>query len=105
LLIPARKTFFAKSLNLKTDNLSIEEMKMILRQIFATMGKPTSGRIVRVVRGIDGQLIPFSLWQKQEEARIAAVEAAKRMPQSQKEPYDYSQRAPRSQHAEFDFTQ
>lgn len=78
---------------------------MFLRNFVLNFGKTTpgqTGQMVRVVRASDGRMVPYQTWKAAEDARLAQ-EASKRMPASQNEPFDYSQRIPGKD--KYDFTQ
>ena len=79
---------------------------MILRNCVKDFGRPTPGTMVRVVKGPNGY-IRYSQWKAAEDARLAQLEASKRMPASEREPYDLSYRTPLSSTKAlgFDFSQ
>jgi hypothetical protein len=75
---------------------------MLFRYLFANFGKSAKpSTLVRVVK--DGeQYVPYTEWKRRQ---FEAEAQAKRMATSEKEPFDYTYKAPSYQKLDFDFSQ
>jgi len=53
----------------------------------------------------NGKYIPRAQWEQERKAEAEQLEIQRRMAASLNEPYDYSQRVPASNKADYDYTQ
>jgi hypothetical protein len=58
-----------------------------------------------MVKNTQGQYIPYATWKAQENQRLAALAASARVPQSNRDDFDFSYKAPTSYRLSYDFSQ